>query len=180
VLATLLVAVVYIQIAPIVADYDPRFLEVYGGVAQRLIETGDPGMAMMWSVPVQEGLTPEDVTDSLKSLATAQGLLFVGESPFYKQVQALTGEEYRYVNFLSFCDARIGKLMLEHRDQYSGFMPCRIALVEDKAGRLWLHTMNLDLLIHGGQQLPDELKEGALKVRDSIRAMMAGAAKGDF
>ena len=114
------------------------------------METGDPGVAMMWSVPVKEGLTPDEVIDSMKSLATERNFLFVGESPFYKQVEAITGEKYRYVNFLSFCDAQVGKAMLEYRDQYSGFMPCRIALVEDKDGRLWLHSMNLDLMIHGG------------------------------
>jgi uncharacterized protein (DUF302 family) len=180
VLATLIAGLAFYKGSSMFSDYDPRFLEVYGDVAQRLVDTGDPGMAMMWSVPVEEGLSPEEVVESLKSLATARNFLFVGESPFYKQVQALTGEEYRYVNFLSFCDARIGKLMLEHHDQYSGFMPCRIALVEDTAGRLWLHTMNMDLMVHGGRELPPELKQGALRVRDTILEMMEGAARGDF
>lgn len=180
VLATLIAGLAFYKGSSMFSDYDPRFLEVYGDVAQRLVDTGDPGMAMMWSVPVEEGLSPEEVVESLKSLATARNFLFVGESPFYKQVQALTGEEYRYVNFLSFCDARIGKLMLEYHDQYSGFMPCRIALVEDTAGRLWLHTMNMDLMVHGGRELPPELKQGALRVRDTIREMMEGAARGDF
>mgnify|MGYP001547657248 FL=1 len=180
ILATLIAGLAFYKGSSMFSDYDPRFLEVYGDVAQRLVETGDPGMAMMWSVSVEDGLSPEEVVESLKSLATARNFLFVGESPFYKQVQALTGEEYRYVNFLSFCDARIGKLMLEHHDQYSGFMPCRIALVEDTAGRLWLHTMNMDLMVHGGRELPPELKQGALRVRDTIREMMEGAARGDF
>jgi uncharacterized protein (DUF302 family) len=120
------------------------------------------------------------VVESLKSLATARNFLFVGESPFYKQIKAITGEDYRYVNFLSFCDARVGKMMLEYRDQYSGFMPCRIAIVEDRDGRLWLYSMNLDLMIHGGKTLPPDLKEAALRVRDTIRAMMKGAAAGEF
>ena len=180
ILATLIAGLAFYKGSSMFSDYDPRFLEVYGDVAQRLVETGDPGMAMMWSVSVEDGLSPEEVVESLKSLATARNFLFVGESPFYKQVQALTGEEYRYVNFLSFCDARIGKLMLEYHDQYSGFMPCRIALVEDTAGRLWLHTMNMDLMVHGGRELPPELKQGALRVRDTIREMMEGAARGDF
>ena len=70
--------------------------------------------------------------------------------------------------------------MLEYRDQYSGFMPCRIALVEDSKGRLWLHSMNLDLMIHGGKELPPDLKKSSLRVRDVIKEMMDGAAKGEF
>jgi uncharacterized protein (DUF302 family) len=167
-------------IGPRIADFDPNFASVYAEFAGKLMDTGDPGVAMMWAVPVEEGLETDDVIDSLKSLATSNNLLFVGESPFYKQVEAITGEPYRYVNFLSFCDASVGKMMLEYRDQYSGFMPCRIALVEDRDGRLWLYSMNLDLMIHGGKELPDELKTAALGVRDTLRKIMSGAAAGEF
>lgn len=161
-------------------EFDPQFLDTYKQFATRLIETGDPGVSMMWRVPVEDGLTTDDVVDSLKSLATTNNFLFVGESPFYKQVQAITGEDYRYVNFLSFCDAKVGQKMLEYRDQYSGFMPCRIALVEANDGSLSLYTMNLDLMIHGGKELPEDLKQDAERVRDTIAALMKGAAAGEF
>ena len=170
----------YVRLAPILAEFDSEFPRVYGELAQRLLETGDPGVAMMWAVEVEEGLTPEDVIQSLKSLATSRNFLFVGESPFYKQIKAITGEDYRYVNFLSFCDAKVGKIMLEYRDQYSGFMPCRIALVENKQGRLWLYSLNLELMIHGGKALPSELKESAQRVSQTIQEIMHGAAKGEF
>ena len=162
------------------AAFDSGFPKAYGQFAEQLLETGDPGVAMMWSVPVKDDLSPEDVIESMKSLASSKSFLFVGESPFYKQIEAITGEDYRYVNFLSFCDARVGQQMLEHRDQYSGFMPCRIALVEDKSGKLWLHTMNLDLMIYGGTELPPELKESAIRVRNTIKEIMEGAAAGEF
>jgi uncharacterized protein (DUF302 family) len=170
----------YARLAPTLSEFDGKFLTVYQELADRLLETGDPGVALMWSVQVEEGLSEEDVIESLKSLATSRNFLFVGESPFYQQIKAITGEEYRYVNFLSFCDARVGKKMLEYRDQYSGFMPCRIALVEDKSGRLWLYSMNLDLMIHGGKELPEDLKADALRVRGTIQEIMEGAARGEF
>ena len=173
-------AYVYLAWGSRLAAFDPGFPQVYGQFAERLLESGDPGVAMMWTVPVDEDLSPDDVIESMKSLAASRSFLFVGESPFYKQIEAITGEDYRYVNFLSFCDARVGKQMLEHRDQYSGFMPCRIAIVEDKDGRLWLHTMNLDLMIHGGTELPPDLKESAIRVRDTIKEIMEGAAAGEF
>jgi uncharacterized protein (DUF302 family) len=169
-----------VTIGPKLAQFDPGFPKAYGEFAQKLLETGDPGVAMMWSVPVDEGLSTDDVVGSLKSLATSRNLLFVGESPFYKQVQAVTEETYRYVNFLSFCDARVGMKMLDYRDEYSGFMPCRIALVEGQDGKLSLYSMNLDLMIHGGRPLPPELKQDAVRVRDTLREIMLGAAAGEF
>ena len=179
-LSLLMLLAAAIWLGPRLADFDPQFIPTYSTFAANLLETGDPGGAMMWSVPVQEGLSTDEVVDSLKSLATTNNLLFVGESPFYQQVEAVTGEDYRYVNFLSFCDAQVGKMMLEYRDHYSGFMPCRIALVEDREGKLWLFSMNLDFMIYGGKELPPALKQEAISVRDTLQRMMAGAAAGEF
>jgi len=179
-LALLAAVAAYATFSSKFKEFDAQFLDTYQQFAERLLETGDPGVAMMWSYQVEEGLEVEDVIDSLKSLASARNMLYVGESPFYKQVEAMTGEEYRYINFLSFCSALVGKQMLDYKNQYSGFMPCRIALVEDLDGRLWLHSMNLDLMIHGGKELPPELKEGALLVRKNLLEIMEGAAAGEF
>jgi hypothetical protein len=165
---------------PVFSEFDPGFPRVYTQFAQKLLTEKDPGVAMMWSLPVQEGLSPDDVKESLKSLGSSKNFLFVGKAPFYKQVEAITGEPYRHVTFMSFCDAAVGKMMADYRDSYTGFMPCRIAVVEDQEGRLWLHSMNLDLMIHGGKELPPELKKEALRVRNIIVSMMEGAAAGEF
>ncbi|MBF0358198.1 MAG: DUF302 domain-containing protein [Magnetococcales bacterium] len=171
----------YSKLAPILSEFDPGYMKMYTEFAGKLLTTKDPGMAMMWSVPVEDpDLTPEDVIDSLKSLAAAKNFLFVGEAPFYKQVQAVTGEPYRFITFLSFCDARVGKMMADYKDAYTGFMPCRISVVEDKQGKLWLFSMNLDMMIYGGKKLPEELRAEALRVSGVIQSMMQGAAKGEF
>ena len=175
-----LVAVAYLRFGPQIAQLDPGAMNIYSDFAAKVMETGDPALAMMWSVPVNEGIEPEDVVESLKSLAASRNFLFVGESPLYKQIEAVTGKPYRYVNFLSFCDARIGAQMLDYRNEYSGFMPCRVAVVQDPDGKLSLYSMNLDLMIHGGRPLPAELHASAIKVRDTIKAIMDGAAKGEF
>jgi hypothetical protein len=176
----LAVGILAYRLGPVLSEFDPQFVSVYQEFAKNLLTSKDPGVAMMWSVPVNEGITPEEIKESLQSLAISRNFLFVGESPFYKQVEAITGEPYRYVNFLSFCDARVGKMMADYRDAYTGFMPCRIAIVEDKQGKLWLYSMNLDLMIHGGKALPPELKKEAQRVRQVIKEMMDGAARGEF
>jgi uncharacterized protein (DUF302 family) len=178
--AIVLGAWAYLRFAPEFAKLSPGAVEIYSNFATKVMETGDPAMAMMWKAQVAEGMKPDDVIDAMKSLATEHNFLFVGESPLYKQIEAITGAKYRYVNFLSFCDARIGAQMLDYHNEYSGFMPCRIALIQDKDGKLWLYSMNLDLMIHGGRPLPPELHASAVKVRDTIKAIMDGAAKGQF
>ena len=170
----------YMKAKDFQAALDPGAMEMFKALGAKYVETLDPGVAVVRTVAVKEGLKPEDVVDSLKSLAVQHGMLFVGESPFYKQVEAVTGKPYRFISFYSFCDASVGAMMIEYNSAYSAFMPCRIAVAQDKNGRLWLHMMSLDMFIHGGKPLPPDLKAGAIKVRDALDKIMQGAASGEF
>jgi hypothetical protein len=78
-------AAAYVAWGDKIAAFDPEFPRVYSQFASRLLATGDPGIAMMWSVPVEGDLSPEDVIESMKSLAASRSFLFVGESPFYNR-----------------------------------------------------------------------------------------------
>lgn len=168
------------DVKDMMSGLDAKATETYADFAKKFMVNKDPGDAMVWKFPVDDGVSVEDVKESLKSLATERNFLFVGESPFYKQVEAVTGKPYRHVSFLSFCDVGVGVQMAEYNDAYTAFMPCRISVIEDKQGKLWLYSMNLDLMIHGGKELPAELKAGAIKVRDTILAIMEGASHGEF
>jgi len=170
----------YTKFNGFLAQLDPGAQEMFTTVGKKYLETLDPGVAVVKTVQVNDGISAEDVVDSLKSLAVQHGLLFVGESPFYKQVEAVTGKPYRFVAFYSFCDAMVGVKMLEYNAAYTAFMPCRIAVTEDPNGKLFLHMMDLDVFIYGGKPLPPEVKEGAIKVRDALNKIMQGAAKGEF
>jgi uncharacterized protein (DUF302 family) len=170
----------YAKVQSVMGQLDPGAVEMFSAVGARYMETLDPGITMVKTIPVKEGIPPEDVVESMKSLAVQHGMLFVGESPFYKQVEAVTGKPFRFVAFYSFCDAMVGVKMIEYNSAYSAFMPCRISLVEDPEGRLWLHMMDLDLMIHGGKPLPADVKEGAIRVRDALDKILKGAASGEF
>ena len=159
---------------------DPEAFRVFREVGGKYLKDLDPGTAFVRVEKVKEGLTPQDVVDSLKSLAVQHNLLFVGEAPFYKQVEAVTGKPYRFIAFYSFCDARVGALMADYNNTYTAFMPCRIALVQDPDGTLWLQMMDLELLIYGGKPLPPDLKAGAIKVREALNKLITGAAQGEI
>lgn len=170
----------YFKYGSTLKSFDPGYIQTYKEFATKMLETGDPGSAMVYSVQVKDGLTPEDVKGSLESLAVARNFMYVGEAAFYKQVEAMTKQPYRHIAFHSFCDPMVGKLMADYNDVYTAFMPCRISLVQDKNGKLWLHTMSLDLMIHGGKELPPDLKKEAMRVWSVIKEIMNGAANGDI
>lgn len=176
-------AVAYPKVNKYVArfgEFDPEAMGVYMNMFEQIIETGNPAEATVWKRQVKEGLSYDDVEQTMLTVANELNFKSTGKAPFYKEIEAMTGKPFRKVGFYFFCDAMVGADMLAFNDAYSAYMPCRIAIVEDKTGRLWLMTLNMDLMIHGGLQLPPKLKEDALRVKKTMLTIMERAASGEF
>lgn len=174
------VAFGYMKLTASLSEFDPRAREMYVDWGKSLMKSKDPATAMVWAIAAEEGLSPEDVVDSMKNIAVGKNMFFAGESPFYKQVEAITGKPYRYVNFLNFCDASVGKAMADYNNAYTALMPCTISVVQNPDGRVWLYAINMDFMIYGGKELPPELKKSAIEVKEKLLAIMNGAAAGEF
>lgn len=160
--------------------FDSGAVAVYQELVENILETRNAAEATAWKVRVEEGLTPEDVEQSMKVVANELNISNVGELPLYKDVEAKSGESYRFVKIYMFCNSLTAARMIDYSDAFSAYLPCRITLVEDKQGQLWLYALNMDLMIHGGEPLPPELKEEALHVKKVILEIMRRGAIGDF
>ena len=161
-------------------NFDPKAGEVYVEMTKSLIASGNGAEATVWKVPVAKDLSAEDVEEAMKSVANEHNFKNVGELPLSEQVAAMTGEDQRFWKIYMFCDPLTAAKMVNYSDAFSAYLPCRIALVEDKTGQLWLYTLNMDMMIHGGAKLPDELYEEATRVKEIILEIMNRGAAGDF
>jgi uncharacterized protein (DUF302 family) len=161
-------------------NFDPKAGEVYVEMTKNLISTGNGAEATVWKVPVADDLSAEDVEDAMKSVANEHNFKNVGELPLSEQVAIMTGEDQRFWKIYMFCDPLTAAKMVNYSDAFSAYLPCRIALVEDNDGQLWLYTLNMDMMIHGGTELPDELYEEATNVKTIILDIMNRGAEGDF
>ena len=162
------------------AQFDPQAGEVYLDFARKVLETGNGAEASVWKMPVEEGLSAEDVEETMKFVANEHNISNVGELPLSKDVAAKLGKPYRFVKIYMFCNSLTARQMLDYSDAFSAYLPCRITMIEDKTGRLWLYTLNMDLMIYGGRPLPKELKEEAINVKEVILDIMKRGAAGDF
>lgn len=160
--------------------FDPKAAEVYVDMTKSLLASGNGAEATVWKVPVEEGLSAEDVEDAMRSVANERNFKNVGELPLSEQVALMTGKDQRFWKIYMFCDPLTAAKMIDYSDAFSAYLPCRIALVEDKTGQLWLYTLNMDMMIHGGTELPDELYEEAIKVKEIILEIMNRGAAGEF
>jgi len=161
-------------------SFDKEAPAVYLEMAEKLITSGNAAEATVWKVPVEEGLSVEDVEGTLRFVANEHNIKNVGELPLSAQVEAMTGEHQRFLKIYMFCDPLTAIKMLEYSDAYSAYLPCRVSLVEDHEGKLWLYSLNMNMMIHGGTALPSELKEEAIAVKDIILDIMNRGAAGEF
>lgn len=162
------------------SEFDEGALETYRTMVTKLLETGNGAEATVWKVKVNEGVSIDDVIQSMRIVANDHNIKNVGELPLYKEVESMRGEPFRHVQIFMFCNADTAARMLDYSDAFSAYLPCRITLLQDKTGQAWLYTLNMDLMIHGGKPLPPALKEEAMHVKEVILDIMNKGAAGDF
>ena len=170
----------YTHLINLATELDPQAGKVYLELANKLAETSSAVDATIWRAEVQEGMTAEDVEDVMKSVASEHNIKNVGELPLYKEVEAMSGNPYRYTKIFMFCNAMTASRMMDYNDAFSAYLPCRVSLIEDKTGKLWIYTMNMDLMIYGGKPLPPALKKEAEQVKTIITDIMNRGAAGEF
>ena len=161
-------------------SFDERAIDVYSEMMTKVLETGNAAEATVWKVPVNEDLSAEDVEETMKFVANEHNIKNVGELPLSAEVEAMSGKKSRFFKIYMFCNAMTAAMMLEYSDSYSAYLPCRVSLVEDKQGKLWLYSLNMDAMIYGGTPLPAALKEEAIGVKTIILDIMNRGAEGDF
>ena len=160
--------------------FDDKAVDIYSDFIMKAYESGSAIDAMVHKVKVQRGISSEELDKSIHSIANELNIKNVGELPLSDQVQAMSGKAYRYVKIYLLCNAMTAANMLNFSDGFSSFLPCRISVVEDEEGELWLYTLNLDLLIYGGKPIPPALKDETVRIRDSLHEIMRRSAIGDF
>lgn len=163
-----------------ISKLDPKSKDVYSHMAKVILETGDIAKATVRRVKVADGIQPDEIVESLNSVATEMGIKPVGDLPLSKEVSLRTGTKQRYVRVLSFCNPTIAIEMVKFSMAYGAYLPCRIVIMEDNKGNYWLYTLDLDMMIHGGQPLPPKMLEYGNRVKKTIYTMMDKAASGEF
>ncbi|WP_457647624.1 DUF302 domain-containing protein [Profundibacter sp.] len=160
--------------------FDDQAFDTYKSMMDRLAETGNSAAATVWKAKVAEGLTFEEVDQSIKQVAIDRNIKGVGDLPLGDQVAAMTGKPWRKLNIYLYCNPLTAAKMVEYDPAYAAYLPCRISLVEDDKGQLWLYTLDMDMMIYGGKTLPPDLLKEALEVKDIMQDILTRAAEGDF
>ncbi|MBC8519707.1 MAG: DUF302 domain-containing protein [Gammaproteobacteria bacterium] len=133
---------------------------------------------MYVATDIEEGITAEEVDESIKQLSISEGILHVAMFPLSKQVTKVTGKPYRHLSIHNICDAKTAAVLADVSDAFVIVMPCRIAVVEGKDGKIRMWSMNPAMIT--AMEMPPEAKAMAQEVADKINNIIEGAAEGAF
>ncbi len=133
---------------------------------------------------VLPGITFDEVIESITVKANELNLKFSGHNKPWKVLREMGYENSPRVEFLVFCDLVTLRALLDYSLEFTAFLPCRVAVMEDADGQIWITTIDWDArwldTSSNPNQMPPELRERAIKVREQIEEIMAAGATGDF
>ncbi len=161
-------------------ELDPKAKDVYMNMWQKLKETGTSADATVVRYSLEDGVSPEDAEQSMRLIANEHNIKSVGELPLSEQVELETGKKQRFLKIYQYCNPQTAMKMVDYSDAFAAYLPCRVAMVEDKQGKYHLYSLDMDMMIYGGKTLPPDLHKEAVKVQEIITDIMKRAAEGDF
>ncbi len=131
-----------------------------------------------------EGLSFDEVVESLKTKGNELNMRFVGVSTPWKIIREIYRKDYPRVEIFSFCDLETLARILEYSPEFIVFIPCKIAVMEDGKGNIWLVTLDWDIrwmdTAPNPNRISDDLRKRAMSIRTRLEQMMEAAATGDF
>ncbi|MFK5975199.1 MAG: DUF302 domain-containing protein [Sulfurovum sp.] len=164
---------------------DPQALPEYIQMFDKVLTTGDPAKGMVRKVKmiIPEGMTKKEAIENaieiMDETGEEFGLAMVDSKLMSRGEKDEDGTYHPYIRIRSYCSKTIAEIFLTHSPEFIGFMPCRIGMIEDKNGDIWLYTMSMELMINGGYVLPPRLLKLANEVRKGMYTMMAKGSAGE-
>ena len=133
----------------------------------------------------KKGLSFDDVKQSMELRANQLNFKKVGESPMWKDIQAVLGDkDAPRMEVYHYCDIAAGREVLKYAPESIVFLPCRIAIMEDADKNIWVLTLDWNTSwldsISGKMGAPSELMKYATDIRDKMDVIMRAAAEGDL
>jgi len=140
---------------------------------------------MTLKMKVEEGLEFDDVIEAMDSRAVEENLKRSGHNQVWKEIEAKTGQPTPRFEILQYCDALVARMVLDYSPEFSVFLPCRISVLEDAAGDIWIMTLDWDVswlsfVWHPDSQIDEELKENGRRIRNAMVSIMQAGASGDW
>jgi uncharacterized protein (DUF302 family) len=143
----------------------------------------DPTNAI-YEVPVNEGVSYQDVVDSLKSVSEGKNFVNPANFPIGEHMKLRGQKPEGALEVRAFCNLGLGaEIMLDH-PEFVVFAPCRIAIYEkrdaNKKLKLFLGLDRPTFDLKNIKNPTERAKKAAQELETSLLDIMDKARKGDL
>ena len=143
----------------------------------------DPTTAI-YELPVQDGVSYQDVVDSLKSLSEGKNFVNPANFPIGEHMKKRGQPPVGVLEVRAFCNLGLGAEIMQDHPEFVVFAPCRIAIYEKPAAnnklKLYLAldrpTYDLKSIKHPSERA----KKAAQQLETTLLEIMDRASKGDL
>lgn len=129
-------------------------------------------------VPLKEGVTPQDAVDAMINKATELNTKLVSHLQVSRELHS-RGAKSRHLEVLQLCTPEDAAKAIELNLTFAGYVPCRIALVEDANGVIWATMQNLDFQIDGKLMAPASV-ELAIRINQQMLVILTAGVNGEL
>ncbi|MGZ8258418.1 MAG: DUF302 domain-containing protein [Methylotenera sp.] len=143
----------------------------------------DPSTAI-YELPVHEGVSYQDVVDSLKSVSAGKNFVNPANFPLGEHMKLRGQDPHGVLEVRAFCSLGLGaEIMLDH-PEFVVFAPCRIAIYEkpdaNKKLKLFLALDRPTFDLKSIKNPTERAKKAAQELETTLLEIMDKASKGDL
>lgn len=138
------------------------------------VQDRDLASAMLTRAPLAAGVSHADAERAIRRRAREIDLE-VQQAQRYPLTGA-GGDGKGAITVTGFCGKKTLDALLALRPELGALLPCSIVLVTDPDRGSWVATLNMELLMYGGQPRDKTLETRLLSLKDRLLDVMAAAA----
>lgn len=143
----------------------------------------DPNSAI-YEVAVQEGVSYEDVVESLKSLSEGMNFVNPANFPIAENMKKRDIDPQGIKEVHTFCNLAMGTEIILDHPEFLVFAPCRIAIYEkpdeNKKMQLYLGLDRPTYDLKSIKNPTERAQKSAQALEDALINLMQKASEGDF
>jgi len=133
----------------------------------------------IYEVPVNEGVSYQDVIDSLNSISIGMNFVNPANFPIGEHISQRGIDPQGVKEVRSFCNLSMGtEIFLDH-PEFLVFAPCRVAIYE-KQGKLFLGLDRPTFDLKSIKNPTERAKKSAQQLEDALLLLLDKARKGDI
>lgn len=138
----------------------------------------------LYEVAVQDGVSYEDVVESLTSISEGMNFVNPANFPIGEHMRNREQNPHGVLEVRAFCNLAMGaEIFLDH-PEFIAYAPCRVALYEkpkaDGQLQLYLALARPTFDLQSIENPSERAQASAVKLEESLIDLMDKASKGDF